>query len=69
MHPLPISVASRRQRSLPRVLAGTTGRLTAALGAAALPLLETLAPRLDRTRFGEIEVPPAIAEKENSLAG
>lgn len=68
MHPLPISVASRRRRSLPRVLAGATGRLTAALGAAALPLLETLAPRLDRARFGETDVPPAIAEKEDSLA-
>ncbi|MBP0573976.1 hypothetical protein J8J27_25085, partial [Mycobacterium tuberculosis] len=34
LQPLPISVASR-YRDEPRVIAGTTGRLTAALGAAA----------------------------------
>lgn len=45
--PLPLSVASRRQRMVPRILPGTTGLLTAALGAAALPLLETMTPRLD----------------------
>lgn len=44
---LPLSVASRRQRSVPRVMRGTTGLLTAALGAAALPLLETMTPKLD----------------------
>jgi predicted NBD/HSP70 family sugar kinase len=47
LDPLPLSVASRRQRAVPRVMAGTTGLLTAALGAAALPLLETMTPKLD----------------------
>lgn len=47
LEPLPRSVASRRRRSLPRVMRGTTGLLTAALGAAALPLLETMTPKLD----------------------
>jgi predicted NBD/HSP70 family sugar kinase len=47
MEPLPLSVASRRQRTVPRVMAGATGLLTAALGAAALPLLETMTPKLD----------------------
>ncbi|MBF9232643.1 ROK family protein [Microvirga alba] len=47
LNPLPLSVASRRQRAVPRVMRGATGRLTAALGAAALPLLETMTPRLD----------------------
>ncbi|MFC3705487.1 ROK family protein [Devosia honganensis] len=46
LDPLPVSVATRRQRSLPRVLRGQTGRLTAALGAAALPLLDTVSPHL-----------------------
>lgn len=46
MEPLPMSVSSRR-RTGPRVLRGATGRLTAALGAAALPLLETVMPKLD----------------------
>lgn len=44
--PLPVSVATRQQRSLPRVLRGQTGQLTAALGAAALPLLDTVSPHL-----------------------
>ena len=44
--PLPVSVATRRQRLHPRVIRGQTGRLTAALGAAALPLLDTLSPHL-----------------------
>jgi len=47
LDPLPLSVASRRQRMVPRVMRGTTGLLTAALGAAALPLLETMTPKLD----------------------
>ncbi|NIX75034.1 ROK family protein [Microvirga terricola] len=47
LDPLPLSVASRRQRAVPRVIRGATGGLTAALGAAALPLLETMTPRLD----------------------
>jgi predicted NBD/HSP70 family sugar kinase len=48
MQPLPLSVARRRNRKGARLLHGRTGRLTAALGAAALPLLETVTPRLDR---------------------
>jgi len=47
LNPLPLSVASRRRRTVPRVMGGTTGLLTAALGAAALPLLETVTPKLD----------------------
>ena len=47
MEPLPLSVAARRGRTLPRVIRGTTGPYTAALGAAALPILETVTPRLD----------------------
>lgn len=46
LDPLPVSIATRRNRALPRVLRGQTGQLTAALGAAALPLLETVTPRL-----------------------
>jgi predicted NBD/HSP70 family sugar kinase len=45
--PLPMSVASRRTRARPRLTRGQTGQLTAALGAAALPLLETITPKLD----------------------
>ena len=47
MGQLPISVASRRTRALPRVLRGQTGQFTAALGAAALPLFEVVTPKLD----------------------
>ncbi|RDI61763.1 ROK family protein [Microvirga subterranea] len=47
LQPLPLSVASRRKRALPRIIRGTTGLLTAALGAAALPLQETMTPKLD----------------------
>lgn len=46
LDPLPVSVATRQQRSLPRVMRGQTGQLTAALGAAALPLLDTVSPHL-----------------------
>ncbi len=46
LDPLPVSVATRRSRSRPRVLRGQTGQLTAALGAAALPLLDTVSPHL-----------------------
>jgi len=46
LDPLPVSVATRRERTSPRVLRGQTGQLTAALGAAALPLLETVSPHL-----------------------
>ncbi|MBP2230917.1 putative NBD/HSP70 family sugar kinase [Azospirillum agricola] len=54
LDPLPTSVAGRRHRGVPRVIAGTTGRLTAALGGAALPLLETMTPKLDRTPPPEV---------------
>lgn len=43
---LPVTVATRDKRALPRVLGGQTGQLTAALGAAALPLLDTVSPHL-----------------------
>ncbi len=46
LDPLPVSVATRHQRPLPRVMRGQTGQLTAALGAAALPLLDTVSPHL-----------------------
>ncbi|MGV8954463.1 MAG: hypothetical protein ACOH2M_25420, partial [Cypionkella sp.] len=46
LDPLPVSVATRRIRTAPRVIRGQTGQLTAALGAAALPMLETITPRL-----------------------
>ncbi|MBD8065197.1 ROK family protein [Devosia sp. PTR5] len=46
LDPLPVSVATRSTRSLPRVIRGQTGQLTAALGAAALPLLDTVSPHL-----------------------
>jgi predicted NBD/HSP70 family sugar kinase len=47
MQPLPLSVARRRNRSEARLIHGRTGQLTAALGAAALPLLDAMTPRLD----------------------
>jgi predicted NBD/HSP70 family sugar kinase len=47
MQPLPLSVAKRRNRSEARLIQGRTGRFTAALGAAALPLLDAMTPRLD----------------------
>lgn len=46
MTPLPLSVASRF-RAMARVMRGESGRYAAALGAAALPLLETVTPKLD----------------------
>lgn len=46
--PLPLSLARRGDRAIPRVQRGTTGQFTAALGAAALPLLDATAPRLVR---------------------
>ncbi|MEO8683693.1 MAG: ROK family protein, partial [Devosia sp.] len=46
LDPMPVSVATRRARTAPRVIRGQTGQLTAALGAAALPMLETVTPRL-----------------------
>jgi predicted NBD/HSP70 family sugar kinase len=50
LDPLPVSVATRQQRNLPRVLRGQTGQFTAALGAAALPLLDTVSPHLSLAR-------------------
>lgn len=47
MAPLPVSVASRRERDLARVIRGQTGQLTAALGAAALPLFDMVTPKLE----------------------
>jgi predicted NBD/HSP70 family sugar kinase len=47
MDPMPVSVASRGGRAKPRILRGHTGQLTAALGAAAIALLETITPKLD----------------------
>lgn len=44
---LPPATPIRARRDVPRVLRGQSGRWTAALGAAALPLMETLTPRLD----------------------
>ncbi|MBN9305575.1 MAG: sugar kinase [Devosia sp. 67-54] len=46
LEPLPPSIATRAMRAQPRVRRGQTGQLTAALGAAALPLFETVTPRL-----------------------
>ncbi len=45
--PLPRSIADRRLRAVPRLMRGATGRTTAALGAAALPWLETVTPVLE----------------------
>jgi predicted NBD/HSP70 family sugar kinase len=42
--PLPNTVSHRSGRSVPRLLRGTTGGLTPALGAAALPVFETVTP-------------------------
>jgi len=65
MQPLPLSVARRRNRSEARLIHGRTGRLTAALGAAALPLLEAMTPRLDTAQTARREQP----NEEISLAG
>ncbi|WP_196259658.1 ROK family transcriptional regulator [Pelagibacterium limicola] len=46
LDPLPVSIAVRPGRTHPRVLIGQTGQLTAALGAAALPLLDAVSPHL-----------------------
>ena len=54
---LPTSVASRRQRDLPRVLRGQTGQLTAALGAAALPLFDMVTPKLETSLAGLVDIP------------
>ncbi|WP_445500821.1 ROK family transcriptional regulator [Microvirga sp. G4-2] len=65
MQPLPLSVALRRNRNEARLIQGRTGRLTAALGAAALPLLEAMTPRLDTAQAAHREQP----SEEISLVG
>ncbi|MCG7393705.1 ROK family protein [Microvirga sp. ACRRW] len=65
MQPLPLSVARRRNRSEARLIHGRTGQFTAALGAAALPLLETMTPRLDTAQAAHRE----RSNEEISLAG
>lgn len=52
INPLPVTVATRDKRALARVLRGQTGQLTAALGAAALPLLDTVSPHLSLSDTG-----------------
>ncbi|RXT54602.1 sugar kinase [Bosea sp. Tri-44] len=59
VEPLPLSVARRDGRATPRLQRGTTGQLTAALGAAALPLLDAIAPRLVRNAAMAEPAPPA----------
>jgi predicted NBD/HSP70 family sugar kinase len=54
---LPTSVASRRQRELPRVIHGKSGQLTAALGAAALPLFDIVTPKLETSSGAATQVP------------
>ena len=44
MQPLPRSVSRRPGRAVPRLLRGSTGRATPALGAAALPVFQTVTP-------------------------
>ncbi len=57
MGQLPTSVASRRQRDLPRVMRGKTGQLTAALGAASLPLFDMVTPKLETSLAGLANTP------------
>lgn len=57
---LPPSGARGGERPVPRVQRGTTGQFTAALGAAALPLLDATAPRLVRN--------PAAGEPAQPIA-
>ena len=54
---LPPSVSRRRDRFVPRVIRGRTGRLTAALGAAALPLHNATTPRLDMVHPDDVAAP------------
>ena len=58
------SVANRRDRTVPRVIRGRTGQMTAALGAAALPFSNAITPRLDTHR--PLREPNAPADKEAS---
>ena len=47
LEPLPLSVSSYTERSVPRVLVGAAGRDTAVLGAAALPIFGEFNPQFD----------------------
>lgn len=58
---LPPSVSRRRERAVPRVIRGRTGRLTAALGAAALPLHSATTPRLDMAEPANPWLDPSAA--------
>lgn len=58
MAPLPISVASRRARTLPRTMRGRTGHYTAALGAASLPLFNMITPKLETSSAEPRNTPP-----------
>ena len=55
---LPPSVSRRRDRAVPRVIRGRTGRLTAALGAAALPLHSATTPRLELAEPVDLPLQP-----------
>jgi predicted NBD/HSP70 family sugar kinase len=46
LQPLAVSVGARRDRQVPRVMAGLAGQDTAALGAAALPIFDELNPSI-----------------------
>jgi len=55
------SVANRSQRAQPRVTRGQTGQLTAALGAASLPLFEAMIPQLDLSdAAGSVPASPLV---------
>ena len=45
--PLPVSVAARPTRGLPRLIAGTVGPIATAQGAAAIPIFQELNPALE----------------------
>jgi hypothetical protein len=47
LEPLLLSVSTGRERSTPRVLIGTAGKETSALGAAALPIFGEFSPQFD----------------------
>jgi predicted NBD/HSP70 family sugar kinase len=66
LEPLPLSVASRSPRTVPRVQRGATGHLTAALGAAALPLLEAVTPALGRALSSGMRDGPRDADRPTS---
>jgi len=45
--PLPLSVATTSERTVPRVLIGAAGKDTSVLGAAALPIFSGTSPQFD----------------------